>query len=176
MHGRLTWFLRKAAASSLEIRLVCRVCWLRSHHLVCHAADTASLATWFPFGRLFGVANTFGFGETRCRKNLPLYALTVPEITCPNCDAAFAPADILRNSDCSWPELNWLYFQCPSCDDRCHVEVRDNHMATVRFLGAPGPNWERIQSWGVLNLLTRSDPAFLHCWLDDIHYEFPART
>ena len=111
-----------------------------------------------------------------CRKNLPLYALTVPEITCPNCDAAFAPADILRNSDCSWPELNWLYFQCPSCDDRCHVEVRDNHMATVRFLGAPGPDWHRIQSCPVPSLLTRADPAFLHCWLDDVHHEFPARS
>ena len=38
----------------------------------CHAADTASLATWFLFGKLFGVATLVGFGEKRCRKNLPL--------------------------------------------------------------------------------------------------------
>ena len=37
-------------------------------------ADTASLATWFLFGKLFRVATTFGFGEKRCRKNLPLSA------------------------------------------------------------------------------------------------------
>ena len=36
------------------------------------AADTASLATWFLFGKLFGVATLVGFGEKRCRKNLPL--------------------------------------------------------------------------------------------------------
>ena len=44
----------------------------RSRVLVCHAADTASLATWVLFGKLFDVAMTFGFGEKRCRKNLPL--------------------------------------------------------------------------------------------------------
>ena len=45
--------------------LLCRV-------LVCNAADTASLATRFVFGKLIGVAITFGFGEKRCRKNPPL--------------------------------------------------------------------------------------------------------
>ena len=36
--------------------------------LVCHAVDTASLATWFLFGKLIGVAGLFDFGEKRCRK------------------------------------------------------------------------------------------------------------
>ena len=56
------------ASFGLQIRsLRCRV-------LVCHAADTASLATSFLFGKLFCVAMAFGFGEKRCRKNLPLSA------------------------------------------------------------------------------------------------------
>ena len=45
---------------------------LRLLLLVCHAADTASLATCQSFGKLFGVATLVGFGEKRCRKNLPL--------------------------------------------------------------------------------------------------------
>ena len=45
---------------------------LRCRVLVCHAADTASWATWFIFGKLIYIAMTFGFGEKRCRKNLPL--------------------------------------------------------------------------------------------------------
>ena len=49
-------------------------CSLRCRDLVCHAADTASLATWFLFGKLFGVAMLVCFGEKRCRKNLPLAA------------------------------------------------------------------------------------------------------
>ena len=48
---------------------------LRCRILVCHAADTASLATRFLLGKLFRVTMTFGFGEKRCRKNLPLCVL-----------------------------------------------------------------------------------------------------
>ena len=44
-----------------------RLLWQRV--LVCH---TASLATWILFGKLIGVATLVGFGEKRCRKNLPL--------------------------------------------------------------------------------------------------------
>ena len=45
---------------------------LRYRVLVGHVADTASLATRILFGKLFGVATLVGFGEKRCRKNLPL--------------------------------------------------------------------------------------------------------
>ena len=36
---------------------------LRCRVLVCHAADTASLATWILFVKLFGVATLVAFGE-----------------------------------------------------------------------------------------------------------------
>ena len=45
---------------------------LRRHISVCHAADSASLAAWFLFGKLIGIATLVGFGEERCRKSLPL--------------------------------------------------------------------------------------------------------
>ena len=49
---------------------------LRYRALACNAADTASLATSFLFGKLIGVATLFDFGEKRCRKNLPLADLS----------------------------------------------------------------------------------------------------
>ena len=49
---------------------------LRCRGLVCHAVDTASLATWILFGKLLGVAMLVGFGEQRCRKNLSLSVTT----------------------------------------------------------------------------------------------------
>ena len=59
------------ASFGLQVRpLRCRV-------LVCHAADTASLATWILFGKLIGVATLVDFGEKRCRKNLPLRDLAI---------------------------------------------------------------------------------------------------
>ena len=45
---------------------------LRCRVLVCPAADTASLATRILFVKLLHVAMLVGFGEKRCRKNLPL--------------------------------------------------------------------------------------------------------
>ena len=90
--GRATWFLRKAAASFLEYRLVCRIRSLRCRVLVCDAADTASLATGFLFGKLFCVAITFGFGKKRCRKNLPLCDLAFIRMepdSCPRADSSY---------------------------------------------------------------------------------------
>jgi hypothetical protein len=49
-----------------------RIRSLRCRVLACHAADTASLATCFLFGKLIAVATLNDFGEKRCRKNLPL--------------------------------------------------------------------------------------------------------
>ena len=37
------------------------------------------MATWFLFGKLFGVATLVGFGEKRCRKHLPLSAPSMLE-------------------------------------------------------------------------------------------------
>ena len=63
------------ASFGLQIRsLRCRV-------QVCHAADTASLAAWILFGKLIGVATLVGFGEKRCRKNLPLGDLNECQLT-----------------------------------------------------------------------------------------------
>ena len=50
---------------------------LRCRVLVRNAADTASLAARFLFGKLNGVAMNFGFEEKRCCKNLPLCDLRV---------------------------------------------------------------------------------------------------
>ena len=47
---------------------------LRCRVLVCHVADTASLATRILFVKLLHVAMLVGFGEKRCRKNLSLCA------------------------------------------------------------------------------------------------------
>ena len=52
---------------------------LRYRVLVCPAADTASLATRILFVKLLHVAMLVGFGEKRCRKNLPLSVTNLPD-------------------------------------------------------------------------------------------------
>ena len=74
---------------------------LRCRVLVCHAADTASLAAWILFGKLFGVATLFAFGEKRCRKNLPLAApiraVTSKNHQCPECHGHDVIALVYKN-------------------------------------------------------------------------------
>ena len=71
---------------------------LRCRVLVRNAADTASLAARFLFGKLNGVAMTFGFGEKRCRKNLPLAArkMSIVELLL---DTARADTELLITND-----------------------------------------------------------------------------
>ena len=96
-------------------------------------------------------------------------------IACPKCNAECSPKTVLDSATVSWPELLWVWFKCPQCEQHSQIEVGNNIMATINFMGAPGPNWERIKSTKVESLTVRSDPSFLQCWLNDDHYEFPAR-
>ena len=66
------------------IGLPCRS--LRWSALGCHAADTASLAMRFLFGKLLGVATRW-LRLGRCRENLPLAAQSTAKmfVECPFC-------------------------------------------------------------------------------------------
>ena len=66
--------------------------------MVCHAADTASLATWFLFGKLFGVATLVDFGEKRCRKNLPLSDAGESPLTQNPYESASESGSLIRRS------------------------------------------------------------------------------
>ena len=72
MARRTNTVFTKSRGFVLEASFGLQIRSLRFRVLVCHAADTAFLATRFLFGRLIGVSTFVGFGEKRCRKNLPL--------------------------------------------------------------------------------------------------------
>ena len=58
----------------------------------------------------------------------------------------------------SWPELNWAYFKCSTCEQSTHILLKKDKVATVNFIGAPGPDWEINESVSVPNLEVRVDP------------------
>lgn len=97
-------------------------------------------------------------------------------VVCPECNANYGAEAALRAATISWPDLHWVYFCCPACGRHTHIELRDGLIATIRVLGSPGPNWERIRVVAVDSLRVQADTGFLHCWINDVHYEFPART
>ena len=96
-------------------------------------------------------------------------------LPCPKCRTEHDVSSILEHSDFSWPELGWIYFKCPHCSEHTHIYLDNNIMATVNYLGAPGPNWNINKSIDVPNLVVRIDPKFLHVWNNEKHYEFAAK-
>jgi hypothetical protein len=97
------------------------------------------------------------------------------KLPCPKCGEEFEPLEILENSTISWPDLAWIYFRCTKCEEFTHILIEDGRIATVDFLGAPGPDWKVNTPMLVKDFTTRMDPGYAHVWLDGKHYEFEAR-
>ena len=96
-------------------------------------------------------------------------------IACPHCKNRFDTVTMLQNGTFSWPELSAFWFVCPHCGSGSHIRVVDHELSYIRVLG-PGPDWEIVDSQQVQGLRVRSDPGFLHVWLSQAHFEFPARV
>jgi hypothetical protein len=93
---------------------------------------------------------------------------------CPRCKEQLDALSVLQNGAFSWPELSAFWFVCPYCDDGSHFRAQDHGLSLIRILG-PGPEWEVIDALHVSSLTVRTDPSFLHIWLGQAHFEFPAR-
>ena len=97
-------------------------------------------------------------------------------LSCPKCSARYSIEEILSGCGVSWPELNWAYFKCSTCKQSTHILLKKDKVATVNFIGAPGPDWKINESVSVPNLEVRVDPGFLHVWYKSQHYEYQAKT
>jgi hypothetical protein len=53
------------------------------------------------------------------------------------------------------------------------MRVEPNGLSRIRILGAPGPDWDVVATWTVPGLSFRSDPGFLHVWLQQQRFELP---
>lgn len=97
-------------------------------------------------------------------------------IACTNCSNAVSVLEALAHGKFAWPEMFAFWLVCPQCGVGFHLGVEDGHVSRIRFLGAPGPDWEVIDTTIVPGLTVRADPGFLHVWLSGVHFEFPARV
>jgi len=94
---------------------------------------------------------------------------------CPHCKVEHDATTLLSCSDSAWPLPQWLWCECPACHERFHLHARDGELATIQVLGSPGAEFRTIETMPCSDLRTRQDPAFLHCWLGEVHYEYAAR-
>ena len=64
---------------------------------------------------------------------------TTPTLACPACRARFPLPAIFDASDASWPNQNWIGFDCPECGRFSHVALRAGQVDIGTIDGAPGP-------------------------------------
>ena len=100
--------------------LLYRPLWSRV--LVCHGADSASLATRVRSGKLFVVAPLVGFGEKRCRKNLPV------------CDSIKHDLDAASTSETDNRNTNNKKCQGRGFRNRLHRKIVDDFRPKVRTI------------------------------------------
>ena len=81
----------------------------------------------------------------------------------------------IAGSPYSWPRMSAFWHECPICGTGNHLKVMKNRIETIEILGAPGPNWETIQTAVCKGIETREDPEFLHVWLNGHHRAIEAR-
>lgn len=99
----------------------------------------------------------------------------MPNIPCPKCAGIISVRTIFSESEYSWPELSWLYFKCQKCSQYSHFLVERIQISPIKILSGQGLEWDVIASFPIANFSTRSDPGYLHIWLENEHFEVVAK-
>ncbi|MDQ5938053.1 MAG: hypothetical protein QG574_5416 [Cyanobacteriota bacterium erpe_2018_sw_21hr_WHONDRS-SW48-000092_B_bin.40] len=60
-------------------------------------------------------------------------------LRCPSCQKCVSPLQVLEHCSVSWPDQQWLLFECPICTKHSHVQVRDGLLELGELDGTPGP-------------------------------------
>ena len=94
---------------------------------------------------------------------------------CRNCGNSIDIQDALVEAEFSFPELNAIYHVCAHCESCMHLRFGKDMVKLIDIVGAPGPHWNVVEEIQLSGTSVRSDPRFLHVWLEDQHYEIAAR-
>lgn len=68
-----------------------------------------------------------------------------------------------------------FWYECTECNKGNHIRIDEGMSSILAVYGAPGPEWKRIERERVKELSFRVDPAFLHVWVAQQHFEIEAR-
>ena len=92
-----------------------------------------------------------------------------------NCGKSFSFISSLESAKYSWPNLRTYWYKCIDCNSGNHIKVSDGRYQQIEIIGAPGPEWEVINTFQEKSLIYRQDPSWLHIWVNEIHYEIKAK-
>ncbi len=67
--------------------------------------------------------------------------MDVQLLSCPGCGIRHTVEEVFEHCTASWPEHLLLYFDCPKCRHRRHVQVHDDCVSLGYLDGVPGPRF-----------------------------------
>ena len=96
-------------------------------------------------------------------------------INCKKCQTPINITDALETSPFSWPHLQAIWHVCDKCETGNHIRFISGAIPLIEIVGAPGPDWEIIQTNREPSVSIRIDSGYLHIWLEGEHYEVVAK-
>ena len=96
-------------------------------------------------------------------------------LRCPSCQKCVSPLQVLEHCSVSWPNQQWLLFECPICKKHSHVQVSDGLMELGELDGTPGPCFCADTTLDLPGLKVVCASAQIQCTLEDRQFNIPAR-
>ena len=97
-------------------------------------------------------------------------------MNCVACGSEFSFLSSLKKAKYSWPKLRAFGYECADCNTSNHIRISDGRYQQIQIIGAPGPEWEVLNTNQDRNLSYRQDDNYFHVWLNDKHYEIKEKT
>lgn len=97
-------------------------------------------------------------------------------VTCKNCGEKIDALTALENARYSWPQLQTIWYACVRCCTGNHIRFLEDTIQRIEISGAPGPEWEIVQTERCPGIGVEVKPAELVISLAEHKFVIPARS
>ncbi len=94
---------------------------------------------------------------------------------CRQCQTDVDLATAVDASPFSWPNMQTIWHVCPVCKVTAHLRFIPDGVQRIEIVGAPGPTWDVLETYRRPGIVVRSEPDYLHVWIDGIEHVSKAR-
>lgn len=92
-------------------------------------------------------------------------------MNCNQCQTKINIENTIKHSPFCWPQRQTIWYECPACKSGSHLLFENGMVKLIRFSGFPGYEYEVLAEVNDSGIEIRVDPAYLHIWYHDKHYE-----
>lgn len=94
---------------------------------------------------------------------------------CKKCYSEINIVEAVRSAKYSWPEWSAFLFECQNCSVSNHIKVLSNKVQVIDNITMCAADYDVLYEENHKSISFRADPAFLHIWIDNTHFEIKAR-